>query len=183
MTPPLIMKPSSYITHLIMIKFMTQHRHPSSLYNGFAFVPSNVGVHLLATRYSIEHASSIAKRGMFRSESPHALTFLEPHKPACLAVSRNVKKLGRRPSELDCAARPLVEKPASVIDRQPPFRFGNLCRPLALELRPSVKVALRHAAHCHAFTFLKLGLSGFGRPFNSRNTPTLVTLKRFKNPF
>jgi len=74
-----------------------------------SFVPSNVGVHPLATLYSIEHASSIAKRGVFGPKAAHALTFEKPREAArefslcifCrnrrLAIARHIEQIAWRP--------------------------------------------------------------------------------------
>jgi hypothetical protein len=57
----------------------------------------------------------------------------------------------------------LVEEPARIVDGLAPSLFRHAFRPLALEPRPSIKIALGHVAHCHAFAFLDLGFVRLGR--------------------
>ena len=57
----------------------------------------------------------------------------------------------------------MIEKLSLIFDAEAPIFIGDAARLLDLQPRPSIEIRFRHAAHCHAFAFLKLDVIRFGR--------------------
>src|SRR5204862_5228090 len=100
----------------------------------------------------------------------HRLASEKPHRPAMLAIARNVEEIAGAPVELDGEASPLIQEPPSVVERAPPFRTRNPHGLLALQPRPAIKVGLRHAVHCQGFELFAFDI-GLGRSGYSRYRP------------
>jgi hypothetical protein len=103
-------------------------------------------------------------------------------------ASRDVEKLAGRPTHFGHFVTPGVEKQATVIEGEPPFRFRNAHGFLTVETRPRVEIGKRNAISGEARAFLdgvniRLFLSGktYRADFRRSLCPLILSRRNWRN--
>jgi hypothetical protein len=96
--------------------------------------------------------------------------------------SELIGALLRRRESIIGEASQLIEEPACVIDREPPFSVRNPHRLLTLQPSATVKVGLRHAVRRDTFAFPTSASSGSGGRLSDRVLVSEVVRRRSISP-